>query len=416
MNYRDLLEGVRIRVPAGGYSVDGPVSFSMSPSEALPLPLLGAEEGEPTYLASGGRSLILERDRTYRLKGVDPLGAITTAVAESDKTLIADVVKSLQCVPSVQERGVIRAGLVEGSDISIPSYQKKPFGFVTFQNTKNAQRAFDVLGEAYDGRGFISPCQYAGRIAYPAIRWLGSMVYSLLFEIPDAESDLRQTEYERLLLPHLKHASPDELRDVLDDLVAVYHGLVDWHALDCRALADQRLLPQPDSFLGQNHVMGRVGGGLGLTRVDHTSTEHRSDATDATEVREYVSQFAFSLGAVPIMVVQAIEMSERGSEYDRERFSGWFDVAHKFTSEIGEAEAPRYVDAIREIQERFDAAFDAADPQPIPEERVTALVERVRAIEIDREFEERRQARYAALEAHLAERGKSVYDYLRSLT
>jgi len=413
MKYRDLLEDVRPLVPVKHYAVDARVNGNVPLWASDRLPLFGDPEGSEQYLSSGGRSIILEGDGVYRIKGVDPFGYITQAVAGSGKCLINDVAESVDQVPPEGVQDSMREAMGKGgSSIDIPPYKEgKPFSFLTFQNAANAERAFNALGEAYDERGFSLPCRFTGRVVYPDVKLNGSMVYSLVFQLPDAESDLRMTEFRRLMYNHLQHASPEQLRELEESLTEVFLGLVKWHAFDCRVLTDNYLAPAPNSFLGQNHVIGRVGGGLGLTRVDHTSTEHRPDVV-REELRDYVSHFRGTLSYSPFALTQALEMSESGAELNRERFAGWFDAAYKYREAISPDDFPRTCDVSVRLREEFDSAFEAADPEPVSEEQLVSLVERVREIEIDEEFEVRREESSAKALAELVAKGLTLGDVI----
>ena len=71
---------------------------------------------------------------------------------------------------------------------------EKPWNFLTAMHVTNSRRAFDALSERYSKSGFTPPCQFSGTIEYPHITWKDEPVYSIIFELPDAESDLRYNE------------------------------------------------------------------------------------------------------------------------------------------------------------------------------------------------------------------------------
>lgn len=253
MLYRELLENVRVRMPARTYSTKHRLHGNIPAWLSEKLPLFGTEDGDTTYISSGGRSLIVEENgKVYRIKGADPKGIITRTVSASGKNIINDTAESVQQAPDPEyvER-LLRTPLA----VEFPVYRDKPWNFLTRANTRNSKYAFDTLARAYERLGFNVPCRFVGTIEYPNLTYNGGTLHSIVFELPDAESDLRLEEYERQFRRHLQHASVEELREIKEDVNKLYQALCTWHAFDCSVLMQAGLVPHPTSFLGQNYVV-----------------------------------------------------------------------------------------------------------------------------------------------------------------
>jgi hypothetical protein len=414
MNYREILYNVRETVPVKSYNAKHEIEGNIPEWLSDELPLFGSEDGDKLYLNSGGRNILIEENgRVFRIKGVDPKGVITNIVANSEKNMIADV-RMMDMM--TQTISYIPVG-IDKNYLQVPSYtsqsSRKPFNFLTEEATEKDKITFEIMGENYDKMGFSIPIRYRARVRYPQLLWGGEPLYSLIYEIPDIESDLREGEFTTVLRKHLQHASIEQLKEIKDQLMNFYKQLVIWHAFDCRGLADNGLFPTDASFQGHNYVLGHVkDGGIGIVRVDHTSTEQdRSIKGEAAYKR--VSQYIGTLIFLAPNVVLALEMTEKGVKYDTSYYSSYFDRAFKF-HDIVYNEWEKTLSAILEMHNTFEKAFKEKNPQPIEEEELISLYNAMTSIPIDEEFEKRRQVTYAKFEEELNR--QSVSPQLNVLT
>ncbi|MBI2583299.1 MAG: hypothetical protein HYW25_01405 [Candidatus Aenigmarchaeota archaeon] len=414
MAYKSILESVRVEVPVKTYATPHATTGEMPPWLSERLPLFASEDGDMNCYNSGGRGILTEENgEVYRIKGADPKGVITRTVSASEKNIIRDVDHSAESVPDAQavER-LLHSKLL---CVPFPGYRDgRPWNFLTRENIRNSRRAFEILGEAYSKLGLASPCRFAGAIEYPFLTWQNEPLYSEVLQLPDIESDLRQDEFEVLMRRHLQHASPEELREIKECICRLYESLLQWHAFECRALADSRLVMHPDSFLGQNHVIAHVGSGkIAISRVDHTSTV---ESEDERKIHESARSFASALYNMPLWVAYAVEMAERRLDYDRKRFSGYFDVAFKSSDPIKKSEYPEAVGVLERCCKLFEAALADPHPEPADESLLLSVFERATAVKIDEEFERRRKLVYEEAKRKLASMGISDRDLIRALT
>ena len=379
MSYANILDEVREKVPIitkhHQHSLEINITADIPDWLKNDLPIFGTEESDVKVYNSGGRSVIVEREgQTFRLKGVDPFGAITRKVAASPKLLVVDTKESVKRIPKLPD-------ISSGRYIQFPSYSDGPFGFVSYTKAENAQRAFDAVCKAYEKNGFWKPCEYVGKVIYQKITWRGEYVTTLIFRIPSQESDLREEELERLLIRHLKHASVKQLEELKDPLTELYHKLISWLAFDYRVLFDAHLIPDPRSMLPQNHIITHIQDGkIGISRVDHTSTQHITNL-DEEKARKYFKKWAGLLLNFPANILLALDLHRDGGELDTQRYTNWYDAASKFR----EAFAENY-QAVRLIHDGFDAfdeAFENPRPEPINENLLTDLHQAITAIGID---------------------------------
>ena len=412
MKYRDILDRVRVDVPVKHYDVEHLVDGDIPKALAERLPLFGSEDGEERYTSSGGRSIIVnENGKVYRIKGADPKGVITRTVASSTQNIIGDVRQSVSACPKPEE---IERILVSGMNREFPPYKEdRPFNFLTKEATERSRQAFEKLGEGYEQAGFSHPCAFQGYVSYRKIRWNGQPVRSIIFQLPDAESDLREDEFSRRLQKHLQHASVEQLQQVRDKFVDFYTALLRWHAFDCRVLAENQLLPTEDSMIGQNYVMGHVSkSGIGIARVDHTSTQRTNLEESELEkkLQKFVGILVMSASYVPL----ALEMAERNTGYDRDRYSGYYDAALKFHF-INYKDWPKNLEFMEKLRLEFRDAYSSGSPQPIDEAALVDLFEAVTSIKIDEEFEKRKERTYEEFKRELAKKGLTLEMVARRL-
>lgn len=402
MAYRYILEAVRVRVPAKHYEIEHLVQGDIPAWLSAKLPLFGSEDGE-LYLSSGGRSLIVEGPEgagVYRIKGADPKGVITRMVAQSEKNVIADIRNSVSACPNPDN---IERILASRKNQALPAYKEdRPFNFLTKEAVARSQATFEALRKGYETRGFSHPCVFAGGIAYKNLRWDGMPTRSIVFKLADAESDLREDELDIILRRHLQHATPEQLETAGQKVVNFYLSLLRWSAFDSKILAENGFLPTKDSMIGQNYVIGHVSReGIGLCRVDHTST--RKVNLEKEKILEELRKFPEILSTSASHIILALEMARRGVNYDKDRFSGYYDAALKFHN-IDYRHWPETLDFLVGASNEFEIA-SKSEPKPIPEQDLIDVFESVTSIKIDKEFERKRREKYEQLKAELARQG-----------
>lgn len=361
MTYRYILESARVRIPVKSYETHHSVKGEIPAWLSHKLPLFGVEEGDEHYLNSGGRGILVENGgEVYRIKGTDPRGTIVRKVSASDKNMIRDIDQSVKKAPDPQDADLVLHSTLY---VSFYSYQNgKPWNFLTETNVENSRRAFCALEEAYRKQGFKAPCRFAAVIEYPKILWQNRPLYSIVFHLPDAESDLREDEFEVQMRRHLQHASVEELMELKDGVCKLFGILSKWHAFECGALMDAGLVPSPNSFLGQNYVVAHVAERqVGVSRVDHTSTVH---STNEEDIKRAAYKFAPALFNIPLWIIQALEMAKKGVKYDTKRYSNYFDAAFKFHEDMSDIEYPETVGYASQCFDRFDRDLGLPHPEP----------------------------------------------------
>lgn len=379
MSYRSILETVRIPVPMQSYpQVDAAIEGDLPPWPEQKLPLFGGT-GE-RYLNSGGRGILIEGDGVYRLKGVDPFGTITERAAASRNTMINDVRVHATHLPP--EREHLQKTMTNEGRGRVPRTDHKPFNFVTYLEIANANDAFTLFGERFEQHGFQLPCRYAGSVMYPDIMWSGDPVYSLVFELPDAESDLRETEIHKLLARHLRYATVEQLQDLLPPVQQLYEHLLEWYGFNTAIMLDGNRVPTPASLLGQNHVIGSVGEGLGLQRVDHTPTIHDPEFDKGDQFR-FLAEYGAVLYTFPSLITQAIEMSEEGTL--PEGRTNWFDAAYQHQGDFSSRTFPRTANILQRGAACYIHGLKQGKADPFDERLLTDVVEQATQIEYDRE-------------------------------
>ncbi len=411
MGYRNILDCVRISVPVKRYEIEHLVDGDIPEWLAQGLPKFSSEDGEETYTNSCGRGILMEGDGdVYRIKGADPKGVITRLVAGSEKNVIADIRQSVATCPDPKQ---IEKMLTANANRHLPPYKEdKPFNFLERDAVERSRHVFEIMGEEYEGYGFSHPCTYRASIVYKKLRWNGHSTRSIVFQLPDMESDLREDELRVTMRRHLQHASIEQLREINDRLTDFYRKLLRWHAFDCRVLAEHQLLPTPESMIGQNHLIAHVSEGkIGLVRVDHTSTK-RVDLSEE-ELLERMT-FGGGISMFASYIPLALEMANRGIMYDTNRYSSFYDASFKFHN-VNYRNWPITLDFLRRMRTELKDAY-RAEPEAVDESELTGLFSDVMSIEIDQEFEARRAEMYRTARASLGSAGVTPDMIVRMIT
>jgi hypothetical protein len=375
MDCREILEEVRTGVPVRHYNLECSVNGDVPGWLAEKFPLFGSEDGDETYLNSGGRSILIESGgEAYRIKGVDPKGVITRTVSDSGKNLVFDTAVYATNLP---DPDYAEAKLKLGEFRAFPR-KGKPFNFLTRRNAERSKAAFDVMNEEYGKRGFSHPCAHIGSIEYPGITWGEEPVYSVIFRLNRIESDLREEEFTWILNRHLNHASTGQLYDISEEFAGFYRKLLMWHAFECGIMADHGLVPAGISMTGQNHAISYVtDDGMGLVRVDHSLTKRLG--LKENEMDSRITQFQCVLGKIPSVIKQALEMSRAGVKYDREKHSNYYNAAFGLQSFGPETEK-----FIASLFGEFRKSYDGREtPEPIGESELLNLYDEITSIEMD---------------------------------
>lgn len=408
MGYRNILDCVRIEVPVKRYEIEHLVDGDIPEWLAQRLPLFGSEDGEETYTNSCGRGILIEgNEGVYRIKCVDPKGVITRLVADSDKNIISDIRQSVSVCPNPKH---IEKMLTVRKNHHLPAYKEdRPFNFLEKEAVERSRHVFGIMGEEYERYGFSYPCAYRGYIAYKNLRWNDWPTRSIIFQLPDAESDLREDELSVTMRRYLQHASVEQLRGIGDRFIDFYRKLLKWHAFDCRILVEHQLLPTPESMIGQNHLIAHVSDGkVGLVRIDHTSTKKVDlDEKELFKRMTFRGGISMFISNIPL----ALEMADRGVRYDTDRYSNYYDAAFKFHN-VDYNDWPKTLDFLRGTTTEFEDAYKS-EPEPIDESELTGLFDDVTSIEIDREFEARRAEMYEKIRALNRQKGITMSKLLQ---
>jgi len=225
------------------------------PEPTKPLVYRG-ERGKHRAWNSGGRSLVFEQDgKAYRVKGVDPYGALTGEVAASGKNRINDTLKAIAYV-----NGTYRTD--------------EPFGTLIPKKANNERVAMQLLAKDYAKRKVEYPCRFEQTVGVKkgeVQNW---------FRLRRMEDDLRLEELDQVMIQRMKGFSREQLDDCHKDVLKLYGRLNIWAGLAMRTMVDCKLRPSAISFLPQNYVIARADEGYGMFRVDHTSTLHVPDMTE----------------------------------------------------------------------------------------------------------------------------------------
>jgi hypothetical protein len=166
-----------------------------------------------------------------------------------------------------------------------------------------------------------------------------------------------------------------------------------WHAFECGLMADHGFVPTGISMIGQNYTISHVSGdgGIGIVRVDHTSTKEHMLRED--ELFRRVAGFRNVLCMMPIIVEQALEMDELGVDYDRERYSNCFDVSFKFRGEMDGY--PKACSLGISMEEEFKKLYEERRiPEPVDESEMLSLYSDIMSIKLDEDFERRKEEKH----------------------
>lgn len=390
--YLDILKAFRIPIPLATRSYYKDMKFTIHgelPDEiAFELPIFGL----PGFLAkdkyglnSGGRGVLLSNGKKHiRIKGCDLQGSITAQVAKAPNNHIADVrnVYSQTEVGSENDLGAVHAG---DNHYELFSHNGKPFSFFTHNAARNEEIASEEIGNGFEKAGFFRPYIFIAKVEYPTITWKGQETYTLFFELPSLESDLRFQELDRHAFLHLKFASPEQLKDIEEEFCSFLEKLTTWYGFSNRILAENLMVPSPASHQHQNYTLCHVVDGMiGAARVDHTST-----VIDRKRIKQYKEQVkqdrTFFLNQA-IFLKQALELVQKKYNIDLDRYTGYFDRAYKWHQGTNPQDFPKTHKYINRIMNFFDQGWNG-NPTPIPEQNLVSLINKISVVEQDLEHQ-----------------------------
>ncbi len=342
-------------------------------------------------LNSGGRGIVIsDGERHYRIKAADLEGALTNQVARSDNNRVADVrlaakhISKLFLLPETLELG----GVYE-----LPRYPHldlKPFSFFGQEAVDNERHASQVIGDAFEKKGFFRPYTFVADVSYPKIQFQGEQMHSLVFELPTIESDLRFAELFNWAFLHLKYSSPAQIDEIKDPLAKFLTDITGWHGLVSKIMAANNLAPEWSSHQNQNFVLCAVDEeNLGLSRVDHTSTV--VDKSKALQHLHKVKSNGNEFLLLYDVLVQSQQLAKNNHKYDSQRYSSMFDAAYKWQNpEPFNIQIDGFFETQKEVQRVFTEGFHGK-VRPIPVSEVLDLVSMISKIEIDQKWETKRQ-------------------------
>ncbi len=378
MSYYALLEEVREFIPAGRvldfeYALSGNIPQGLAARLPI-LPVLedNSKSVQPASfrlikrLNSGGRGLLIQDGgRTYRLKGVDPFSSMTDWLAlQSKKQVLIDVYLAYV----FREKNQLSVDETKGR-IRLPTYRTGPVGMITHDGAANEERALEALAAYFKKQGFRSPLQYIGKITNKQFLWNGEYAVTGIFELPNPESDLRKVELESLFYRHVRHATKEQLQELVEPMRQFYEKVLGWYAFTFRSLADNNLLVTPNSILGQNFVMGTMGDGImGVTRVDHTSTKKIPSGGEKKLAKTYQEYWSQAAGFFYTLML-AVECGDRGDDVPR-GYTGLFD----FVREMDNLPlSDPLQEALTSHQQMFMLQWERNEPTPITEKELNGL-------------------------------------------
>ncbi|MFH1631002.1 MAG: hypothetical protein ABIA21_02150 [Candidatus Aenigmatarchaeota archaeon] len=291
---RDIFERVRLGLKCDILDTNGRIR------EPFIYTAQSDDENVASCYNSGGRSVILPYNSgAIKINGVDPAGILTREVAASQKNKIEDVVRWSE----------------NAKDGTLPN--DRPLGVYTLTAAKRAEMAYEKLNSAYRDVGLRPPCSYIKAVPMDK-RFGDEELCQIRYELPVVEDDLRVLEFSMLLKERLDEMTPHEIEELEKPIMKLYHRICLWHGLGIRIMIDQGILPLAESFEPQNYVISEQGGGYGIFRVDHTSTEivnmHRDDLLDELLKRVQKHQtngFLAPFARIPTAVTIAAHYSDQ---------------------------------------------------------------------------------------------------------
>jgi hypothetical protein len=328
------------------------------PEPRRPLVYRG-ERGKHRAWNSGGRSLVFEQDgKAYRVKGVDPYGALTGEVAASGKNRIEDTLKAIAYV-----NGTYRTD--------------EPFGTLLPKKANNERVAMQLLAKDYAKRKVEYPCLFERTVNVKkgeVQNW---------FRLRRMEDDLRLEELDQVMIQRMKSLSREQLEDCHKDVLKLYGRLNIWAGLAMRTMVDCKLRPSAISFLPQNYVIARAGDGYGMFRVDHTSTLHVPDMTEGEifdGLQAEVGQGGLEQCVVlrfPTAVLIAMDPGQADQRLlDREIRSrgSLLEGAYYYMGPIKSSDDVQYMHYLNTLVNAFAGGFGGAT-EPIEESRFRKFVD-----------------------------------------
>lgn len=391
--YYSVLEAFRTGIPLATKEHYEDLDFIVNgelPEELKQhLPIFGltnalASSSDPYALNSGGRGVLLSDGNTHiRFKGCDIDGSITRRVARSPNNHITDITRTAE---SLGRMSFDTRPLHYGGTFNLPTHVDKPFSFFLEESVTRERDASEALADFFASKGFLKPYSFEASITYPGIQWQGQPCSTLVFGLPSPESDLRFEEIFRLGFLHLKFASPQELRDLEEDLGDFLLKLTSWHGFVTAAMEEKRLAPVHNSHQHQNYVLCHVTGTeIGASRVDHTSTNIDEESSKA--YTEMMRQQGLFFSGLHTTLLHALELAKQEHLLDQDRFTSCFDRAYKWKP--WEPWDPRQIEGmaayIDSSVQAFERGYQEKDPIPIPQSELINIVQRIASIRIDRE-------------------------------
>ena len=382
--YLDILKAFRIPIPLATTTHYKDMRFTIQgdlPDEiAFELPIFGL----PGFLAkdkyglnSGGRGVLLSDGKKHiRIKGCDLDGSITEQVAKAPNNHIADVRLAAQ--------NEFLLGAVDRGDhnYELFSHGDKPFSFFTHAAARNEEIASEEMGNGFEKAGFFRPYTFLAKVEYPTITWKGQETYTLFFELPSLESDLRFQEFDRHAFLHLKFASPEQLRDIEGEFCSFLEKLTTWYGFANRLMVDNNLVPTEASHQHQNYVLCHVADGLiGASRVDHTSTR-KMDKHMTKKYKGHIQKDIWFMSTIGGILKQGIDLADQRFRYDSNFYTGYFDQAYKWKIPWKQGDFPKQDDYIKNMKKFFNLGWNK-QPIPIPEGDLVSLVNKISAVEQD---------------------------------
>ena len=388
--YLPILRGFRTKIPLATKDYYSKVKCEVRgnvPSEVVEhLPIFGAAPylPAPKYhaLNSGGRGILLSDGKTHlRFKGCDVDSTITQLVANAKNNHISDI-------RLASERLGLpwfdTTPLLVNETYALPNHEDKPFSFFTQESVEKEKYASDIIGNAFEKKGFKRPYTFEGSITYPQIKWQGKPCSTLVFSLPSVESDLRFGEIYRLFHLQLKFASPEELADISNDLGDFCEKLTTWHGFVTGIMHRNSLVPHETSHQHQNYVLSHVSDTeIGLSRVDHTSTIVNKNESSKYFVKMKHDLLCFN--NLEEILLQALQLAKDGHKVNEIRHTGYFDAAYKWQERIYPKEIRGHEEFLEKSHAAFERGLKGKNPEPIPQKELIDLVQRVSKIRRDEE-------------------------------
>jgi len=391
MQLEDILRSVRTEVPIiSGDRIDIPFEIHGDLPASLKLPIFGSRDNDDEKcLNSGGRGFLLTHEgKTYRFKGNDIFGTISVMAGFSPKTLIADVnLVAAMGIEQITEPTRFEDNLFENKIYHLSTYQNKPFAFLTKEASFRERFASELLGDEFESLGYNRPYTTEAIIEYSTIHWNNKPVTSLVFSIPDQESDIRYEEIRRMFFFYLKFAPNEDLENIKEKFGDLQGNLTSWQGYNTRILYINNLVPVISSHLDQNFSLTRLNdSSLGLARVDHTSTK-----VDAASSKKYLiemrNQF-LTFASEQLYLLHALELKKQGYQIDENRYTSYYDRAIKWHQGFNPEEVPSALAHHENMRVKFIKGFEG-EPEPIDINDFLALYKSITSIKLDYEHQKK---------------------------